>query len=67
MFVDGLEIVEEVRIDYEVYNGNKKVNADELIFMDTAPINIAYCHSRTKTRKIWIEFPKEYCLTERIF
>ncbi len=34
-----IKLVEEVRIDNDVYYGNKNVNADELIFVDTVSIN----------------------------
>jgi hypothetical protein len=55
-----LKLVEEVRIDDEVYNYNKKVDANELMFMDTASIKhcLRQCHLRTKTQKVWIESPK---------
>jgi hypothetical protein len=36
-----IKLVEEVRIDDEVFNGNKKINSDELMFMDTN--SIKYC------------------------
>jgi hypothetical protein len=46
------KLAEEVRIDYEVYNGNKKVNAGEFMFLDTPSIKHCLLSLKNKNSKL---------------
>ncbi len=56
------KLEEEVRIDHEVYNGNKKVNADKFEFMDSPSIKHCLLSLKNKNLEVMDRIPQRILL-----